>query len=69
MGLWGLSLLAVDGVLLCVGEGAQQNQVLTLISSHTEDGRCMIDPPDWLGYTLVGMGGLTMLYSVALPKG
>jgi hypothetical protein len=67
-GLWGMSLVAVDGVVLNVSAGAEQSRVMRLVSSSAPDGRRMIDPPDWIGFTLVGMGGLTMLYSVALPR-
>lgn len=68
VGLWGLSFVAVDGVVLSASEASQPSRVLQAISQTAPDGRRMIDPPDWLGFTLVGMGGLTMLYSVALPR-
>lgn len=68
VGLWGLSLIAVDGVLLHQSAVAQQNELIELVSSPAADGRRLIDPPDWIGFTLVGMGGLTLLYSVALPR-
>ncbi len=66
--LWGMSLVAVDGVVLSIGEEMLQSRVLRLVSCAAPDGRRMIDPPDWIGFTLAGMGGLTMLYSVALPR-
>ncbi|MFV0445389.1 MAG: hypothetical protein ACK5Q5_17565 [Planctomycetaceae bacterium] len=66
--LWGMSLVAVDGFVLNVRDSAQPNNLLAMISQTAPDGRRMIDPPDWVGFTLVGMGGLTMLYSVALPR-
>ena len=28
----------------------------------------VINPPEWLPYMLVGMGGVTVLYAIALPK-
>jgi hypothetical protein len=68
VGLWGMSLFAVDGVLLDLAEDASCSRMVQVISRAAPDGRRMVDPPDWVGYTLVGMGGLTMLYSVALPK-
>lgn len=68
VGLWGLSLIAVDGVLVDMSESAQQSRVVGLVSQAAADGRRIIDPPDWIGFTLAGMGGLTMLYSVALPR-
>mgnify|MGYP006332185319 CR=1 FL=1 len=45
-----------------------QSRLIALVSQAATDGRRVIDPPDWLGFTLAGMGGLTMLYSVALPR-
>ncbi|MEZ6064693.1 MAG: hypothetical protein R3B90_03050 [Planctomycetaceae bacterium] len=69
VGLWGMSLFAVDGVLLSVTPELLQGKLLKTVTTVCSDGRPMIDPPDWIGYTLVGMGGLTMLYSVALPRG
>lgn len=68
VGLWGMSLFAVDGVLLTLAPDAAKSRMMLAISAAGPDGRRLLDPPDWVGYTLVGMGGLTMLYSVALPK-
>lgn len=68
VGLSGMTLFAVDGVLLNLAPEAKESRVVLAVSSAAPDGRRMIDPPDWVGYTLVGMGGLTMLYSVALPR-
>ncbi len=65
--LWGSSLFVVDGVLLRA-DGAESSPLVRRMTSTLPDGRRMFDPPDWVGYTLVGMGGLTMLYSVALPR-
>jgi hypothetical protein len=39
-----------------------------VISRNSADGRCEIDPPEWLAYTLASTGVLTMLYALALPK-
>jgi hypothetical protein len=68
VGLWGLSFVAIDGVLLNISAETSCSRVMQLISSAAPDGRRMIDPPEWIGFTLVGMGGLTMLYSLALPR-
>jgi len=66
--LWGGSLFFVDGIVTRVDEGARQSSLMQRIGRPTTDGRLFIDPPDWVGYTLVGMGGLTALYSIALPR-
>ena len=28
----------------------------------------IIDPPEWMPFSLIGLGGVTFLYSVALPR-
>ncbi|MEZ6057175.1 MAG: hypothetical protein R3C01_10760 [Planctomycetaceae bacterium] len=66
--LSGMSLFAIDGVVVRVGEGAQGSHLVQAVSQPTKDGRRFIDPPDWVGYTMVGIGGITLLYSVALPR-
>lgn len=68
VGLWGMSLFAVDGVLLTLTPEAAQSRMIQAVSTAITDGRRVVDPPDWVSYTLVGMGSLTMLYSVALPR-
>ena len=32
------------------------------------ESRPILDPPDWAAFTLLSIGSVTMLYSVALPK-
>ncbi len=66
--LLGISLFSVDGVLLTHHQSHSPGELIQLVGQPTSDGRELIDPPDWMAYTLAGMGGLTMLYSVALPK-
>lgn len=36
-------------------------------TSVAEDRRFVFDPPDWLGFSLMTLGSVTTLYSVALP--
>lgn len=36
-------------------------------TSVTEDRRYVFDPPDWLAFSLMTVGSVTTLYSVALP--
>lgn len=68
VGLWGLSLFMVEGLVLTFGAGAEESRAFALLTSALPDGRRVLCPPDWVGFTMVGMGGLTMLYSVALPR-
>jgi len=67
--LWGMTLVAVDGVVLSFGSGDSDARLVKTLTTALPDGRRVLSPPDWIGFTLVGMGGLTMLYSVALPRG
>jgi len=64
--LCGAVLFRVDRVVLT--RSADDGQLIDVISRDTSDGHCEIDPPDWLPYTLVSTGVLTMLYALALPK-
>ena len=32
------------------------------------ESRPVIDPPEWAAFTLLSIGSVTMLYSVAIPK-
>ena len=64
--LCGAVLFRVDRVVLT--RSPNDARVVDSISRSLSDGRCEIDPPEWLAYTLVSTGLLTMLYAVALPK-
>lgn len=33
-----------------------------------KEKRNVLDPPDWAPFSLMSIGGVTMLYAVALPK-
>ncbi len=54
--LWGGLLFHVDRVVLC------DTDLAAALGSQ------LLDPPDWLPYTLTSCGVLTMLYAVALPR-
>jgi hypothetical protein len=64
--LCGGVLFRVDCVVLTHSE--HDARVVNVISRDLANGRCQIDPPEWLSYTLVSTGLLTILYSLALPK-
>ncbi len=66
--LWGLTLFVVDGVVLACEAAPETQRPLVQWTAALPDGRRVIDPPDWAAYTMVGMGGLTMLYALALPR-
>jgi hypothetical protein len=63
--LWGAGLFYVDSVTL--KPNTPQNPVLSLISHSQGDGRTIQMAP-WLPYTLIGVGVVTMLYAIALPR-
>jgi hypothetical protein len=64
--LCGAVLFRVDRVVLT--RSKDDARVVDVISHNSADDRCEIDPPEWLAYTLVSTGLLTMLYALALPK-
>lgn len=64
----GSILFAVDSVTLTAAVSRSRNTVLTSVSSPSGDGRRIVDPPEWLPFTLVGIGGVTILYAIALPR-
>ena len=63
--LWGAGLFYVTAVTL--KPETPQNLLLSLISEGTEDGRT-IQFAAWLPYTLIGVGVVTILYAIALPR-
>lgn len=63
--LLGLSLFRVDVVVL-EGDGELQDDYFGLVSTD-DDGRHVIEPPDWAPFSLVAIGGVTCLYAFALP--
>lgn len=64
--LIGCGLFYVDSILLKIRVDESQPHWISLICS-TSNGALVVDPAEWLPYTLVGMGALTLLYSIALP--
>ncbi|MBS0205081.1 MAG: hypothetical protein JSS49_19430 [Planctomycetes bacterium] len=69
VGLWGLSFLAIDKLVMFQPEerdpgirGMLAKQIVN------KEARPVIDPPDWAAFTLLSIGSVTMLYAVALPK-
>jgi hypothetical protein len=64
--LCGAVLFRVDRVVLTRSE--DDARVVDVISRNIADDRREIDPPEWLAYTLVSTGLLTVLYALALPK-
>ncbi|WP_437224604.1 hypothetical protein SH661x_003702 [Planctomicrobium sp. SH661] len=68
MVLSGGGLLFVDDVALNARISSKASPVLQWMGSSDESGRCHLQPPEWVPFTLIGVGIVTMLYSVALPR-
>ena len=69
--LWGVSFLFVDKLVLKTKEGSLQQQSFRgLFAAMTPRGNQhrIVDPPDWAAFSLLSIGTVTMLYSVALPR-
>jgi hypothetical protein len=68
--LWGASLLVVDKVVLKVAEEAPRTPGFRGMYNNQQQQQRprVIDPPDWVSFSLLSVGAVTMLYAVALPK-
>ena len=67
--LIGAGLFYVDSISLKISSDDKHPHWINLFCSSGSNGSLIIDPAEWLPYTLVGMGALTVLYSIALPTG
>ena len=63
--LLGAGLFYVEAVTL--KPGTPQNPLLSLIS-HSTNGGQTIQFVQWLPHTLIGVGIVTILYAIALPR-
>lgn len=67
--LWGVSFLMVDKVVLTLRDSTPKNpQMRGLFLTSGPDRKQVLDPPDWAAFSLMSIGAVTMLYSVALPR-
>jgi hypothetical protein len=69
--LCGVSLLFVDKVVVKVAsDDAQRNPGFRgmYAGNQPQQKQRVIDPPDWMSFSLLSVGAVTMLYAVALPK-
>jgi len=65
--LIGGGLFYVDSILLKIRLDETHPHWISLICSSGSNGSLVVDPAEWVPYTLVGMGALTVLYAIALP--
>jgi len=73
--LWGGSFLIVDEMVLTLKDepkdepkDERDEQFRGLFMSKDENDRKVFNPPEWAAFSLMSIGTVTMLYSVALPK-
>jgi hypothetical protein len=66
--LWGGAFLFIDKLVLKTDDAASQPGFRGLFGSVVASRKKVIDPPDWAAFSLMAVGTVTMLYSVALPK-
>jgi hypothetical protein len=67
--LWGVSLFFVDKVVLKVADDNARTPGFRgmFAGNQPQQRQRVIDPPDWVSFSLLSVGAVTMLYAVALP--
>ena len=69
--MWGISFLFVDKLMIKAKEVPKNEKSFRgLFAAVTPKGSQykIIDPPEWAAFSLLSIGTVTMLYSVALPR-
>ncbi|MDX1966077.1 MAG: hypothetical protein SFV23_02790 [Planctomycetaceae bacterium] len=67
--MWGVTFLYVDKLVLFDPPHDQAGIRGMLAKKQIDqESRPVVDPADWTAFTLMSIGSVTMLYSVALPK-
>ena len=65
----GLSTMFVDKLVLHGKDDPRRDPNFRgFYVSVNEHKQHVFDPPDWAGFSLLSVGGVTILYSLALPK-
>lgn len=65
--LTGIVLLFVDEVTLTAKGATLAPPLLRQFSTSPGQIPMRINPPEWMPLTLIGLGGVTLMYAVALP--
>ncbi len=69
LGLTGGSFLLVDKFVMNLKDETPRSPGFRgLFTSVNAQRQKVFDPPDWAAFSLMSVGSVTMLYSVALPK-
>lgn len=67
--LWGASFLLIDKVVLNMEDPVPTRRGFRgLFRGVGMTQKKTLDPPDWAAFSMLSLGAVTMLYSVALPK-
>lgn len=66
--LCGAGLFAVSEVTLNEKFSTSPSLLVDLITERANSGLRIFHPPDWMPFTCIGVGGVTMLYAIALPR-
>lgn len=67
--LLGISTMFVDKLVLHGKEdGRHDPNFRGFYTTVNESRQYQFDPPDWAGFSLLSVGGITILYSLALPR-
>ena len=66
--LLGAVLFLVDSVTMAPYAAGSAPRWLTMLTTTSAGQARILNPPDWTPYTLVGVGGVTILYAIALPR-
>lgn len=67
--LWGVSFLFVDKFVINTHDDQARNPNFRgLFTGNSPQREKIIDPPDWVAFSMLSVGAVTMLYAVALPK-
>lgn len=68
LSLCGAGLFVVDEVTLTERISQNPSPLIQWTTTPTERGLRRLNPPEWMCFTCFGVGGVTMLYALALPR-
>ncbi|MDB5384571.1 MAG: hypothetical protein JWM11_217 [Planctomycetaceae bacterium] len=65
----GFSTMFVDKIVLNSKEDPRYDPNFRgFYTTVNENRQHVFDPPDWAGFSLLSVGGITILYALALPR-
>jgi hypothetical protein len=66
--MWGITFTVVDSIVFVKRPESAAIKAMFKEETIGESKRDILDPPDWMPFSLLAIGGVTMLYAFALPK-